>query len=76
MWAPRVIYGMLFYALALTLVLVAKPPPAFAAAAAGTKRALPFGLGPGKTAFSLGVISTTLAITSFFVFALIDVVAS
>jgi hypothetical protein len=34
----------------------------------------PFGVGPGKTLFSLGVVFGALAVASFYVFALVDMV--
>jgi hypothetical protein len=69
----RVIYSVLFYVLAMALLLVAKPAFMFDR---NTDEPLPFGVGDGKTLYSLGVVAVGLAIGSFYIFALIDLVYS
>jgi hypothetical protein len=66
----RVLYSILFYVLIICLVIVAKPPYIFDID--GSVK--PFGLGEKNTIFSLGVFVVTLAIISFYLFAVIDVV--
>ncbi len=66
----RVLYSILFYVLIICLVVVAKPPYVFDTD--GSIKS--FGLGEKNTIFSLGVFVVTLAIISFYLFAVIDVV--
>ena len=73
LWAQRVVYSLLFYSLALCLLIVAKPPLIFDRE---TKEPLPFGVGEGKTLYSLGVITVALAVVSFYIFALIDMITA
>lgn len=72
MVSSRVIYSLLFYVLVVLLVVVAKPNLMFSAD--GNVR--PFGVGSeeNKTVFSLGVAVVCMAIVSFYIFALIDLV--
>ena len=72
-FASRVAYSVLFYALLTSLVIVAKPDFMFDKSSG---RPLPFGVGEGKTLYSLGVATVALAIASFYVFALIDMIYS
>jgi hypothetical protein len=72
-WAPRVIYGILFYVLATGLLIVSKPGFVFDSR---TGEPLPFGVGDGKTLYSMGVVTVALAILTFYGFALIDVIYS
>lgn len=68
----RVIYSVLFYILLIVLIIIAKPSVMFEID--GTIK--PFGIGDDKTMFSLGVFTVVLAILSFYVFCLIDLVFS
>jgi hypothetical protein len=68
--AARVVYSTLFFLLAMTLVLVSKPPPLFSPE--GHVR--PFGVGPHSTVYPLGVVTVVVAVLSMFIFTLIDVV--
>jgi hypothetical protein len=68
--APRVLYSVLFYAMAMALIIVSKPSPVFDAGG----KPIEFGLGPDKTLFSLGAVTVALAVLSFYIFALIDMV--
>lgn len=71
MFVPRVAYSILFYVMAMAIVLVSKPTLMFDAT---TSNVRPFGLGPGRTLFSLGAVTVALAIMSFYIFALIDAI--
>ncbi len=68
--SSRVIYSILFYLLLVTLIFITKPPIAFEP----TGAIKPFGIGYGKTVFSLGSIVSSMAIVCFYVFCLIDIV--
>jgi hypothetical protein len=71
----RVIYTLVFYLMAIALVVVAKPGLMFTND--GDVRL--FGVGPGReesprTVFSFGVFVLVLAIVSFYMFSVIDIV--
>jgi len=66
----RIIYSVLFYVLLITLIVIAKPAVMFEHN--GTIK--PFGIGEDKTMFSLGVFTVVLAILSFYVFCMIDLI--
>lgn len=66
----RIVYSILFYVLAMTLLVIAKPNTVFDRD--GTIK--PFGVGEDKTLFSLGVYAVVLAVMSFYVFCIIDLV--
>lgn len=73
----RVIYSLLFYTLAILLIIVSKPHMIFERSGS----IMPFGVGltdegKEKTIFSLGVFVIVLAIVSFYLFAVLDVVFS
>lgn len=68
----RVIYGTLFFVMFMTLLAVSRPPWLFQKD--GT--VIPFGVGPGKTLFSLGSVTVACALLSIFAFALIDLVCA
>ena len=68
--APRVIYSALFYTMSMLLIIMSKPLLMFDDE--GKPRS--FGLGSEKTLFSLGAITVALAVVSFYVFALIDLI--
>jgi len=66
----RVLYSVLFYVLFIVLIIVSKPPFVF-----DSKGQLKdFGIGANKTMFSLGVFTVVLAMVSFYIFAVIDLV--
>jgi vacuolar-type H+-ATPase subunit I/STV1 len=66
----RLGYGVAFFAMAMLIVFVSKPVTTFDED--GNVR--PFGLQEGETLFSLGVVTVVLAVVSFYIFALIDLV--
>lgn len=66
----RVLYSVLFYALFIVLIIVSKPPFVFDASG----QLKNFGIGENKTMFSLGVFTVVLAMISYYIFAIIDVV--
>ena len=69
--ASRLVYSILFFVLAMLILVVSRPSPLFDPS--GQVRQ--FGLGGGdKTLCSLGVATVTIAVTSFYVFALIDMI--
>jgi hypothetical protein len=71
----RVLYSLLFYVMAIMLIIVAKPDLMFSSN--GEIKSFGVGVkhnGEPKTIFSFGVFVIVLAIVSFYVFALIDVV--
>ena len=68
--STRVIYAVLFYVLLIILIILAKPSVMFENN--GTLKQ--FGIGEDKTMFSLGVFTVVLAVLSFYVFCMIDLV--
>jgi hypothetical protein len=68
--SSRVVYSVLFYVLLIVLIILAKPSIMFHE----NKTLKIFGVGEDKTMFSLGVASVVLAILSFYVFCIIDLV--
>lgn len=67
----RTIYSSLFYVLAVTLLMIAKPAFMFD----GTGNVKQFGVGSSrKTIFSLGAANGVIALVSFYIFTIIDVV--
>ena len=70
-FTTRVIYSVIFFVLVSVMVVVSKPRLVFDKE---TGRAKPFGLGPGKTIFSLGVILCTMSVIVFYTLGIIDMV--
>lgn len=68
--SSRVVYSILFYILLMILLTVSKPSIIYNSD--GTLK--PFGIGDDKTMFSLGVFTATVAIISFYIFCIIDIV--
>jgi hypothetical protein len=66
----RIIYSVLFYILLIVLIIIAKPSVMFE----NDGSIKHFGIGEEKTMFSLGVFTVVLAILSFYVFCLIDLI--
>lgn len=66
----RVIYSVVFYILVMVLLVVSKPSVIFEKD--GSIRQ--FGVGMDKTMFSLGVFCVVLAVMSFYIFCVIDLV--
>lgn len=67
----RTVYSSLFYVLTIMLIILAKPSFAFD----DSGEIKPFGVGHcGKSIISLGVVSSVLAIFSFYIFTIIDIV--
>jgi hypothetical protein len=66
----RVIYAVLFYVLLIALVIISKPSALFHQD--GSIKT--FGIGEDKTMFSLGVLTVVIAILSFYIFCLIDLI--
>ena len=68
--SSRVVYSVMFYLLLVTLVVVAHPGIAF-----NTDGSVkPFGVGAGKSVFSLGTLVSSMSVVCFYVFCLIDVI--
>ena len=67
--SARVVYSILFFVLASLLIVLAKPKFLFDSE---TGKPKPFGVGQGKTLFSLGVIILLVGVVTFFMFGLID----
>lgn len=65
----RTIYSVLFYTLSILLLFISKPK--FMFINSSIKK---FGIGYEKTLFSFGVFTVTLALISFYAFAIIDVI--
>lgn len=65
----RIIYSILFYILVIVLIIVSKPNIVFDE----NQHIRQFGFGDNKTLFSLGVFTVVLALLSYYIFALIDV---
>lgn len=63
----RIIYSVLFYVLLMVLIFMARPSVMFE-----NERLRPFGVGYDKTMFSFGVFSVVLAVLSFYLFCIID----
>ena len=68
--SSRVVYSILFYVLLIILIILAKPSIMFHS----NGNIKLFGVGEHKTMFSLGVASIVLAIASFYIFCLIDLI--
>ena len=66
----RIVYSILFYILLIVLIVLTKPSIIFEP----NDNLKPFGIGEDKTMFSFGVFTVVLAILSFYVFCLIDLV--
>jgi hypothetical protein len=66
----RIVYATLFYVLLVILIVLAKPSIIFEKD--GSIK--PFGVGEDKTMFSLGVFSIVLAIVSYYIFCLVDMI--
>lgn len=66
----RVVYSVLFYLLLMTLIFVSKPSIMFDERG-DIKH---FGIGDAKTMFSFGVLTVVIAIMSFYIFCIIDLV--
>lgn len=74
----RLAYSIIFYAMTLTLVLIARPSSVFDKETGGLKR---FGVGGGAESQSgpesilpLGVVVVALAVACHFAFAMVDLV--
>jgi hypothetical protein len=66
----RIVYSIVFYVLLMILIVLSKPGVIFEKN--GSVKA--FGVGYDKTMFSFGVFSVVLAVISFYVFCIIDLV--
>lgn len=66
----RIIYSVLFYILSMILLVVSKPGIMFEK----NGEFKSFGIGTDKTMFSFGVFSALLAVISFYIFCLIDII--
>lgn len=66
----RIVYAILFYVLLVILLVLAKPSVMFERD--GTIKQ--FGVGEDKTMFSVGVFSIVLAVVSYYVFCIVDMV--
>jgi hypothetical protein len=68
--SARIIYSILFYVLLIILIILAKPSVIFEKDGSLKQ----FGIGDDKTMFSLGVFTIVLAVLSFYVFCMIDLI--
>ena len=68
----RIIYSILFYVLLMVLIILAKPSVMFD----NDGNIKIFGTGSDKTMFSFGVFSVIIAIISFYIFSMIDLIFS
>jgi hypothetical protein len=68
--SPRVIYSILFYILSIILIIISKPSLVYDK----NGDVKPFGVGPDKTIFPLGVCVVAFAILSYYVFCVIDLI--
>ena len=68
----RVIYSTLFFVLLVALIIISKPSFVFS----DDGEVKQFGVGDQKTIVSLGVMVVVLAILSYYVFAVIDLLFS
>lgn len=66
----RIVYAVLFYVLLIMLLVLAKPKMMFEPDGS-IKR---FGVGEDKTLFSVGVFSVVLALVSYYIFCLVDMI--
>lgn len=70
--SSRVVYSVAFYVLLMILLFLSKPSVMFDPN--GNLR--PFGVGYDKTMFSFGVFTVVVAVVSFYIFCIIDLVFS
>lgn len=68
--SSRIVYAVLFYVLLVILIVLAKPSVIFEQDGSIKQ----FGLGEDKTMFSMGVFTVVLALISFYVFCLVDMI--
>lgn len=66
----RTIYSSLFFILVVNLIFLSKPSVFFDK----NNSVIPFGVGPGKTIFSIGHVVFILAFISYYFFTLIDII--
>lgn len=66
----RIIYSILFFSLLIILIYVSKPSVIFEKDGEFKR----FGAGNDKTMFSFGVFTVVLAILSFYLFCIIDMI--
>lgn len=71
-YSSRIIYSVLFFLMASVLLVVFKPKQMFDEEG----QPKPFGVGPGRTLFSLGTAILLLAILSFYAFSMAEMVAA
>lgn len=68
--SQRVVYSTLFYILVIIMIILSKPSMLFDS----DGEVKQFGIGEGKTIFSLGVVVVAFSIVSFYIFAIIDII--
>lgn len=66
----RVLYSVIFFILLLVLLFISKPSVMFDE----NGDIKQFGMGTEKTLFSFGIFTAVLAIISFYVFTLLDII--
>lgn len=66
----RIVYSIVFYVLVMTLIVVSRPSVVFEKD--GSLR--PYGVGMDKTMFSFGVFAVVMAVLSFYMFCVIDLI--
>lgn len=72
----RIIYSVLFYVLLLVLIIIARPNILFSKDGNLKSFGVDLDGNGSKTMFSFGVFSVILAIISFYIFCLIDLIFS
>lgn len=66
----RIVHSILFYVLLMILLFIAKPSVMFEKSGEIKQ----FGIGYDKTMFSFGVFTVVIAIFSFYIFCVIDII--
>lgn len=66
----RIVYAIFFYILLVVLIVLSKPSIMFEK----NGEIKQFGIGEDKTMFSLGVFTVILAIISYYIFCLVDMI--
>lgn len=66
----RVLYSVIFFILLLVLLFISKPSVMFDE----NGDIKPFGMGTERTLFSFGIFTAVLAIVSFYIFTLLDII--
>lgn len=68
--SARVLYSVAFLTLFMVILSLSRPSQLFRSDGS----LIPFGVGPGRTLFTLGTVTVVVSALSLFAFAMIDVV--